>query len=157
MEHLKNLAAIPLVIAALAGCEKHSLDRQMQELCAKDGGIRVYETVKLPSVLFDPFGDPYPGWRSRPDEQRLGEGYSLARETTVLKDGDPMKGQGRLSRYEYRIIRSVDKKILGEAILYGRAGGDIFAFGHFTSKGCPEKLGAPTTLIRQVFINAEGN
>lgn len=136
----------------LSGCEKYELDRRMEELCKKDGGIRVYETVKLSASMFDQNGDPFPGWRGRPDEERLGKEYRLVRTTTILKDGEPMRGQGQLSRYEYRTVRLADQKILGEAVSYGRSGGDFLAVGHFTSKGCPEKLGVPTSLIQAVFI-----
>ena len=49
---------IILLIAALllSGCEKARLDQQVKELCAKDGGIKVYETVKLPADRFDQWG-----------------------------------------------------------------------------------------------------
>lgn len=51
----------PLVFAMifgllLAGCEKARLDAQVKELCAKDGGIKVYETVKLPADRFNQWG-----------------------------------------------------------------------------------------------------
>ena len=42
----------------LYGGEKAVLDRQVRELCAKDGGIKVYETVKLPAEKFNEWGRP---------------------------------------------------------------------------------------------------
>ena len=45
-----------LTPALLVGCEKARLDQQVKELCAKDGGIKVYETVKLPPERFDQWG-----------------------------------------------------------------------------------------------------
>ena len=72
-------------IALISGCEKFELDRQMEELCKKDGGVRVYETVKLPPELFDQNGDPFPGWRGRPDSERLGIGYAYSRIETSIK------------------------------------------------------------------------
>lgn len=47
-------AATAAILASLAGCEKYALDRQMAELCKKDGGLEVYETVTLPRSAFDP-------------------------------------------------------------------------------------------------------
>ena len=43
------LLTFAALTTALAGCERWSLDRQMEELCKKDGGIKVYETVTLPA------------------------------------------------------------------------------------------------------------
>lgn len=45
-----------LMLVSLVGCEKYALDRQMAELCKKDGGLKVYETVTLPRSSFDPTG-----------------------------------------------------------------------------------------------------
>lgn len=41
----------------LAVGEKWQADRQVRELCAKDGGVRVYETVRLPLSRFDKWGN----------------------------------------------------------------------------------------------------
>lgn len=96
MRDLRTLITMTLAIVLLAGCEKYELDRRMEELCKKDGGIRVYETVKLPASKFDQNGDPVPGTKSREMEDRLGPNYELVRETTYLKQGNPVKGEGNL-------------------------------------------------------------
>jgi hypothetical protein len=155
MNHL-ILAAATLGLMPLVGCEKYALDRQMQALCEKDGGVRVYETVTLPPEMFDQNGDPFPGWRSRSDEARLGDDFRLIRETTELKRGDPMKGEGRLTRYEWKVVRQSDGKVLGEGTMYGRSGGDFVALGHFTSNSCPAQFGAPRDVIHGVFVK-KGN
>lgn len=147
-----NLALAALVLLPLQGCEKYELDRQMHALCEKDGGLRVYETVTLPPDKFDQNGDPFPGWRTRPDEARLGDEFRLIRETTELKRGDPMKGEGRLTRYHWKVLRKVDGKVLGEGTMYGRSGGDFIALGHFTSDTCPAGLGVPRDVIQAVFV-----
>lgn len=36
---------------------KAHYDRQVREMCAKDGGVRVYETVRLPADKFDKWGN----------------------------------------------------------------------------------------------------
>ena len=48
--------ATAAILATLAGCEKYALDRQMEELCKKDAGLEVFETVTLPRSAFDPTG-----------------------------------------------------------------------------------------------------
>ncbi len=40
----------------LVGGEKVLMDRKVDRLCSKDGGIEVYETVVLPSERFDKWG-----------------------------------------------------------------------------------------------------
>ncbi|WP_146033018.1 hypothetical protein [Geothermobacter hydrogeniphilus] len=141
-----------VVIFSLLGCEKSSLDQQMEELCKKDGGVKVYETVTLPPEMFDRWGDPFPGWRSRSQEDRLGLGYRYVVETTYLKKGDPLKGEGRLDRTVEKIIRMSDGKLLGESISYGRSGGDFLPFAHPTSKSCPVYKDDSEGLIKSVFV-----
>jgi hypothetical protein len=149
------------VLAALsfvAGCEKFALDRQMEELCRKDAGVRVFETVSLPKEMFDQWGDPFPGWRARvlegKPEERFGSGYRYLWEISTLKSGDPLKGEGRLQRHIVKIIRNADQKLLGEAVSYGRSGGDFIAYAHPTSKSCPAEQ-SESDLIRSVFIRKE--
>ena len=135
----------------LSGCEKWQLDRQMAELCKKDGGVRVYETVKLPPEMFDQNGDPFPGWRRRERRDRLGDDYEHLFDVEDLVEGDPVKGEGRLSRYHIKIIRRSDKKLMGESITYGRSGGDLIAFPHSSSKHCPARHN-DDDVIHQVFL-----
>jgi hypothetical protein len=144
-----TLAAVGVL--PLGGCEKYALDRQMHELCEKDGGLKVYETVTLPAAMFDQNGDPFPGWRARPESLRLGVDYRLVHDVTYLKRGDPMKGDGRLDRYHWKVVRNSDGKVLGEGTMYGRSGGDFIPIGHFTSNSCPTRLGVPRDLIHSVF------
>ena len=142
---VKDLVAY-LSVAAMAflcGCEKFALDRQMEDLCLKDGGVKVYETVALPSAMFDQWGDPFPGWRGRPQELRLGGDYRYSVEVVYLKRGDPLKGEGRLERQSERIFRRSDGKLVGEAVSYGRSGGDFIVYAHPSSLHCPIQKSAP--------------
>ena len=136
----------------LSGCEKFALDRQMEELCRKDGGVKVFETVSLPSSMFDNLGDPFPGWPARSTEDRFGPDYRFVVETFFLKNGDPQKGEGRLARTSKRIYRRLDGKLLGESVTYGRSGGDFVAFAHPSSNSCPTYPSAGETVIRAVFL-----
>jgi hypothetical protein len=152
---MKKLGLIlTAALLLLTGCEKFALDRQMEELCKKDGGVKVYETVTLPPEMFDQWGDPFPGWRKKvlqgKPEERLGSEYRYVVETVYLKQGDPLKGEGRLSRHITRIVRLSGNKLMGEAISYGRAGGDFIAYAHPTSKSCPV-IQSESDLIRGVF------
>ena len=153
---LSKVTLLVLSVYLLAGCaEKYELDRKMEELCKKDGGVKIYETVKLPPEMFDELGQPH--FSGDTDFKRLGNGttrklgeaYTYIIENTTLKAGDPLKGEGYLGCSHYKIQRNSDKKILAEAIQYLRAGGDLLTFGHHSSKACPaEQKG----LIEQVFV-----
>ncbi len=108
-----------LILMLLAGCEKHRLDEQVKELCAKDGGVKVYEVVPRPRSEFSEFGliaDFHP---SR-GEQALGPEYLFQREQVSLRVGDP-----QMTRTRYTIVRKSDNKMLGETIFYARSGGEI--------------------------------
>ena len=159
MTQAGNSSVNPLVAYLLAAalfflssCEKFVLDRQMEDLCKKDGGVKVYETVTLPSSMFDNLGDPFPGWPTRSIEDRLGSDYRFVVETIFLKNGDPQKGEGRLARTSQRIYRRMDGKLLGESVTYGRSGGDIVAYAHPSSNSCPLYPLASDTVIRSVFL-----
>ena len=144
--------ALLMSATLLSGCEKYKLDRQMEAMCKKDGGVRVYETVKLPPEMFDHYGDPFPGWQGRSDNELLGSNYEYLSVTDDLVKGDALRGEGELRKFRSKIVRRKDGKIMGEAVYYGRSGGDFIALAHPTSKGCPINQ-SDSDLIRQVFIN----
>lgn len=152
--------------AALLGCgEKYALDSQMEALCKKDGGIKVYETVTIPPDRFDQNGYPFPAQMrnfSQPivtsdqvtSEENFGPGYRLISNTTYLKNGNPIKGDGVLRRYSERVVRLADNKVLGDAVSFGRTGGDFVALGHPSSNHCPAGQGT-NAATRAVFIKEE--
>lgn len=146
--------AIAIAGFSLSGCEKAALDRQVEELCKKDGGVKVYETVMLPPEMFDQWGDPFPGWQGRKPEERLGPDYRYITETIYLKQGDPnqLLSEGVLRRYSEKIIRVSDSKLMGESIVYGRTGGEAILLGHPSGTMCPTFKNADEKLIRSVFL-----
>ncbi len=150
MRRILYYAGVVSVVTTTA-CESYTLDRRMAELCRKDGGVKVYETVVLPPESFDHSGNPYPGWPTRPQEERLGPEYRYIVERVALKAGDALKGEGELRRTVERIYRRADNKLMGESVSYGRSGGDFFPFGHPTSNHCPVYETASETLIMSVF------
>lgn len=137
----------PLFIAAaalvlLSGCEKARLDQQVKELCAKDGGIKVYETVRLPPEKFDKYGAV-----KIPSKQDVkpSDEYFFERYTTYLKTGNP-----EMWRSHHRIIRASDGKAMGESIHYARRGGDMPGPWHDSSFSCPD-FHSQTSLENQIF------
>lgn len=141
---MRSLTSAFLFVAAvtLTGCERWALDRQMEELCKKDGGIRVYESVTLPPSEFNNLGQPLARYQQQATthEQRLGPDYRYVtrRDVLVGKVAHPDKGQGRLARLYWGIYRRADGKLLGEQVEYQRIGGDGFTFGFQPSRAsCP--------------------
>lgn len=120
------------------------LDAQVRELCAKDGGVKVYEMVMLPTERFDKYGDvTFPN--SVPKEP-YGPDYRLETSSQQLLVGSP-----NIYRLEQRVVRLVDSRILGISIEYSRVGGDPIGPWHDSSYGCPGRSGWGL-LSRHVFI-----
>lgn len=124
--------AILSMPALISNGMKAHYDRQVRELCAKDGGVRVYEMVKLSAEKFDEL-------KRRnfvlPDKlaAKPTDGYYVETDRHYYRQGNP-----EMSRRQYKIIRSSDHKTLGELVFYGRAGGDIPGPWHGSSFTCPD-------------------
>lgn len=129
----------------LAGCEQGRLDKQVRELCAKDGGIKVYETVKLPAEKFDKWG-MVNFYKPTQGENALGPEYIYKEETTYYKRGNP-----DLFRMHTKVLRRADGEILGESVFYKRGGGDLPGPWEGSSFMCPE-LSVANDVLRQVFV-----
>ena len=146
-------SALALATIALFGCERYGLDKKMQELCEKDGGVNVFQKVVLPSKAFGADGIPFSRyWLDSTligTTNRLGPNYRYVVSERVLKAGDPMKGQGQLVRRTERIYRVEDQTLLGESVWYGRAGGDLIVLEHFSTAGCPSPV---ESLLTAVFV-----
>ncbi len=112
------------------------VDHQVREMCARDGGVKVYETVELTPDLIDKAGRisiPYK------DDATPSDKYFVETEYYYFKNGNP-----DFSRRQARIVRQSDGKVLGERISYGRGGGGLPGPWHGSSYTCP----APTKKIK---------
>jgi hypothetical protein len=134
-----------LIALLLGGCtrEKDLLDEQVRQMCAKDGGIKVYETVRIPPQMFDKFGVIM--FDDASDKRPLGSRFILEEETKYIKKGNPS-----LRREHAKIIRSSDGRLLGEFTSYHRVGGDLPGPWHESIFACPSDIGT-ATLERSVF------
>jgi len=149
-----NLLFVLIATVAISGCEKYALDRRMEGLCRKDGGVTVYERVVLPANRFDSDGRIISIHKNPPDfEGVYGSEFRLLWSMTVIKDGNPVLGQGRLIRSEHKLVRVFDGKILAISVAYGRSGGDLVPFPHFSSKVCPSSGDGES--MESVFIKGE--
>ena len=141
-------AVVGLSIAALLGLlwlaagEKWLADRQVRELCAKDGGVKVYETVRLPPERFNKYG-----LLRIPDKRnaKSGDEYYTEWNTQILTEGNPS-----IRRDHFLLYRKSDQKLLGEAVSYARLGGDMPGPWHGSSFRCPDRAD-DVSLERRVF------
>ncbi len=123
--------------------EKDRLDEEVRSLCAKDGGIKVYEAVKMPATMFDEFGVVVVP--DTTEKRPLGSRYILEEDTKYYRQGNPS-----LRREHAKIIRSSDGKVLGEFTSYHRVGGDLPGPWHASTFVCPPNIGT-ATLKQSVF------
>ena len=129
--------------AVAALCRFSGVKRRM-ELLADIGGIKVYETVRLPAEKFrryTQFLTTVPFQELKEDDE-----YYLVWNVSELKDGNP-----NLSSDHFQIIRRSDLRILGEATSYIRKGGDVPGPWHISSYRCPDKA-TDSFLIRRTFL-----
>lgn len=147
----KNLVVVVSVavfvgLLWLAAGEKWWLDYQVRELCAKDGGVKVYETVKLPPELVDKFDViRVPNkTQAKPSDE-----YYYESSMSYFRKGNPEMWQLR-----FKVYQRSNNKLLGETISYARRGGDIFGPWHESSFGCPDRADI-SDLKKQIFTKAD--
>lgn len=138
----------------IGGGEKGRLDRQVRELCAKDGGVKVYETVRLPKEKFDKWGMVKP-YDPTQKENALGPDYIYRWDRRYYRRGEPAirPGEIAVARDWIQITRKSDMKILGEVIRYYRAGGDLPGPWMPSGYDCPPSQEAnEIVLMKKIFV-----
>jgi len=138
--------AVLLVLLWLAAGEKWWLDYQVRKFCAVDGGVKVYEMVKLPAKKFNKYGQ-INFYRPIDGENALGPEYVWKWKLRYYRKGNPS-----FYRSHTRIYRKSDGRLLGESVFYKRGGGDLPGPWHGSSFMCPE-LSIKNDVLRQIFIN----
>jgi hypothetical protein len=141
---------VVLLFALLtSGCEraKTKLDREVDRLCAIDGGVKIYEKVTLAPENFGPNGEVFPQYQHLTSK---GGGYGpdfIGRsERKFLVDGDP-----KLVRSVVQIIRKKDSKLIGESINYSREGGDMYNLSQPSIYECRQYIESKVQL-HQIFL-----
>lgn len=158
------LLLLPLATACAGSPSKSELDAEVKRLCAIDGGVKVYETVKLPSSEFDKWGmvklyseqrKDAPEARRNDEKQTvigwmLGAGYFMKWSIYYYRQGNPS-----MMQHHFEIIRRADGKLLGETVSYGRGGGDMHGPWHDSKFTCPETaIAGPNALLNAIFMKA---
>ncbi len=163
MKKIVLLLIVAAIVYAEFFSEKAQLDREVDRLCAIDGGIRVYETVTLPEDKFDEkYGQINFYKPTHKIEDTLGPEYIYQWSVHDYVEGHPaINGAQEIAmrRDHVKIIRKSDMKLLGEFVKYHRAGGDLPGPWMPSSHHCPNQSEASSILlIHRIFIkSAEEN
>ncbi len=148
-----TISVVLLVVIALVVFfegRKAYLDYQVRELCAKDGGVRVYEVIKIPNENFTKWGQVN-FYRPTLGENALGSEYRFTWDLSFYKKGNP-----EISRLHIQVVRRADNKLLGEVVRYGRGGGDFPSPAHGSSFGCPDfDSGAENAVLGSIFSKSK--
>ena len=149
MNQIFGLMVVASVLLPMTGCEreKDRLDAEVRRMCARDGGVKVYEQVTLPSDRFDEYGSI--ASYHRISKEPLGPDYHFETRIDYYRKGSP-----EMWRNYYRVTRRSDGKVLGESVSYSRRGGDLPGPWHDSSFQCPEHAG-DASLLKQIFVKAK--
>ena len=142
------VAAVLLLVKYVSEIEMRRLDKEVDRLCAIDGGMRIFETAKLPASMFAEDGRLSVPLRAE-DDTRFG--YFRRGDQKALAGPGQAPG-ARLLRSQIQIVRTEDGRVMGEVVIYTRGGGywleGVPGIGH--GKNCPEPL--PLNLEERVFM-----
>ena len=142
-----------LILSIAAGCATPSqmlVDAEVKRLCAIDGGVKVYETVKLPVDKFNQWGQ-INFYKPTQGENALGPEYVYRSASLSLRQGDP-----NLRKDHVQIFRRSDMKLFGEATTYVRGGGDLPGPWQPSAFSCPEgSIANGVVLMNKIFTNWE--
>jgi hypothetical protein len=132
------LAPIIVLIAGIGGCEatKAYYDWQVRKLCEKDGGVTIYEYIRISPQIAALMGR-VDGHLSIGDEAVAppdDAAFLRRSKESVIRDGDPS-----VKRIEQIVIRRSDGKVIARVVRYWRTGGDFpFTASHPSHFSCPD-------------------
>jgi hypothetical protein len=143
------IAIATVTLASCAGYvpgQQAYWDAKVREMCEKDGGVTVYERVKLTQSEYQRLGGVR-GIVPVPSRNTASPSSPFVADTTIskIRDWSP-----EVYRHETLITRVADGKVLARQIQYGRIGGDFPSPGHPSSFGCAE-VGLRLDVERQIF------
>lgn len=110
-------------------------DSRVDELCRKDGGVTVYETVTLRKSDYERLSQLLSvEVTSSTRSTNSARPYIVHVTQTTIRERDPEVG-----RSETKVIRRSDSRVLGQAVQYWRRGGGLpTGISEASTYACPE-------------------
>ena len=143
------VAPILLIVIGFIATEINKVywDSQVREMCEKDGGVTVYETVTLTREQYLK-NDGYKGMIAISPESTTKPHHEFYKKQvdTIIKKSIP-----RVVRSEYTTYRKIDNKNLGKWVTYSRRGGDFPTGFHPSSFGCTDITDFKTSVANEIF------
>lgn len=134
---------LPILLAAAlsAGCagyvpgEKAYWDARVRELCEKDGGVRIFQQLRISTsdLAFLRREDGLITVPIKASANPQSPAYAVIRHA-VLHEGPP-----RVTRSVVEFIRRSDEAIVATSVTYARFGGDMPSHAHPSSFACPDR------------------
>ena len=118
-----SFALLALAYFGPSTYRKSQMDAEVERLCAKYGGVKVYQRAELPASMFSSRGEAQVPRKN--DLQKSVMPYTLEyRSTPIVKGSTYGSWSPTLQRHERRIVRTIDGFVHGEVIGFSRFGGD---------------------------------
>jgi len=154
-----RIRAIALCTLVFSGCVGYVLgqqsywDAQVREMCAKDGGVTVYESVELSEAQYKSLGGVQ-GGLPLPHVSGKNSDYPYYYE---MSDSNIRESNPAIVRTEMLVRRRSDEKLLGRSVRYVRRGGDMpTGIVADSSFGCPESTQLTSKVFRIKRVNRPG-
>lgn len=156
MAHITKYLLVSLATLSLIACAtpvRVLYDKEVDRLCAFDGGVKVFETVRLPATAFNLYGN-LKHVKLLDGESALGPEYRYVRKREYLR-GRPDSSTPALIRSEAAVYRRTDSRLLGTYTNYIRTGGEAGPFV-VPSYDCPSASAPFFESIFTPIINTDG-
>jgi len=155
---MKKILFASIITTLFSGCmgyvpgQQSYWDAQVREMCERDGGVKIFERVKISKSDIDRRVLPSTA------DGRLGVAIK-----ELAHPDSPVYGVEKItqlhqeknlsvSRRELLVIRRIDQIVVAQQISYGRFGGDLpTGVVHDSSYGCPDP-GARAAGLAELFI-----
>ena len=139
-----------LIILGVFTTEIHKAywDYKVKELCNKDGGVTVFETVNLTQDQYEKHDgnrgmiSVFPKRMSRPHHD-----FYITRTVEIIKESNPY-----VARIENVFVRKSDEQQLGNMVHYSRKGGDFPTGFHPSNFSCLKMPNIEFGLEKKVFL-----
>jgi hypothetical protein len=137
------VALLSVAVLYFFYCEANKAywDYRVKEMCLKDGGVTVYEKVKLTKEERNQL-------RFRDVSHVTSDDvYYSEFDNETIKNGTP-----EVFKMTLFIYRNNDQKLLGKKVTYGRRGGDFpSGIAHPSSYSCNQIKGLDTNIELSIF------